>query len=355
MLISIVGEGHAELLDTRRPAIVRIENGALDESDIRGGSIVLRGRIAPDTLRFLKVDSDYQRPLENRRDIFEAIKSAKVLPDIDVGVRGQDFVTDGDDYLIRSPAFVIDGAQRVGTALAILDQNPDAYVAIGALIHFGTDKAWEAQRFCDLNTNIRKVSPSLHLRNERERSPAILTLYGLSHTKGLPLYERVCWSQNMRRGELISALVLAKTSRFLHSHRTSLTGPRADQITASLDIACSNISLNTFRQNVMTFFNVVEECWGISAIEYRAAAPQVKGAFLMMLARVFSQHLDFWRGDELHVDYTLRRKLKTFSLVDPNVRQLAGSGGSATNLLFQLLVEHINSGKRERRLRSRFA
>src|SRR3990167_3749059 len=62
-------------LYTRVKPVVRILNGALDEHENSPNSIVLNGRIDPTTLRFLKVDSSYQRPLAERADIFEALKA----------------------------------------------------------------------------------------------------------------------------------------------------------------------------------------------------------------------------------------------------------------------------------------
>jgi hypothetical protein len=49
----------------------------------------------------------------------------------------------------------------------------------------------------------------------------------------------------------------------------------------------------------------------------------------------------------------LRRKIKQFPLNDPQVSQLAGAGGQANIILYQMLLKHINSGKRIKRLRSR--
>lgn len=43
-------------------------------------------------------------------------------------------------------------------------------------------------------------------------------LFKLSQNKGFILYSRISWEQNMKRGELISALTLAKAVGMLHSH-----------------------------------------------------------------------------------------------------------------------------------------
>lgn len=343
-------------MDTRVKPFVRIENASLDESAVSPGNVVLRGRLAPSTLRFLKVDTEYQRGLEERADIFAALKEGHVVPDIDVGVRGQDFVSDGDDILVRSPCFIIDGWQRVGNAIRLIDLVPDSEVRIGALLHFGTTQAWEAARFTALNNNAKRVSPSLHLRNLREQNPAVLTLYGLSENeRNSPLRGRVCWEQNMRREHLLPALIYAKACLFLHRHVAPHSGVRPEAIATGLATAARAVTLGHFRRNCLTFFQVVEECFGITTIEYKRAAPQLRGSFLMMLARLFSRHGNFWTDDGclLHVDTAWRKTLSRFPLSDPHVVQLAGSGGAAQEILFDLLTKHMNSGRRTNRLEPR--
>jgi hypothetical protein len=343
-------------LDTRVKPVVRIINGALDEDDSSSMSIKLNGRIDPATLRFLKVDSSYQRPLGERADIFEALKNGVVVPNIDIGVRGQDFTTDGDDFLIRSPAYIIDGWQRVGNARRLLELIPNHPIRMFATVHFGTDDLWERHRFTELNKNVRRVSANLHLRNMRDSNRAVATLYGLSNsTREFPLYEKVCWSQNLRRGELVPALTLTKVAMRLHSHLGGVANGTVELITAALLRSADKAKLDTFRKNVTTFFDVVEECWGIQKIEYRHNAPQIKAQFMLQLARMFSLHIDFWDPSDrvFFVSANLRRKLATFPLDDPHVKNLAGSGGAGALILYDLMLNHVNSGKRTGRLQPR--
>lgn len=346
-------------LNTKVASHIRVVNGVLDDDPNVPGGLVLHGRIDPSTLRFLKVDSDYQRPLSDRRDIFDALKSGTVVPDIEIGVRGQDFESDGDDILVMSPAYIIDGWQRIGTALRILDNEPNHPLRMFGTFHFGTDAIWERHRFTALNRNIRTVSPNLHLRNMRDSNDAVLTLYGLSNnTRDFPLYRKVSWSQNMKRGDLVPATQLARSSAILHMHLSGNSAAAASpaKVALALSQAAHAATLPIFRRNVTTFFTVIDECWNIRDIEYRSAAPQIKGAFMSELARVFSHHPDFWdSGDRiLQVNKGWRRKLASFAIRDPQVVHLAGSGGSSRKLLYQLLVEHMNSGKRTHRLQSRF-
>lgn len=346
-----------KMLNTKVEPHIRIINGALDESDASSVGIILNGRVDPATLRFLKVDSGYQRPLAERSDIFNALKEGKIVPNIEVGVRGQDFDVDGDDYIIRSPAYIIDGWQRTGNAMRLLDMIPHLPLRIFATLHFGTDELWERRRFTELNKNTRRISPNLHLRNMRDSNDAVLTLFGVStNDRGFPLYKKISWSQNFRPGELMSALLFGLSVYHLHSHRAGFNGRSVEAVASGLGTIASRTTLPTFRRNVHTFFNLIDECWPVAALEKRVSATQLKGSFICELARMLSSHQCFWEHNDntLVVSADDRRKLAKFPIRDPQVMQLAGSGGQARHILYRLIVDHMNSGRRNNRLRSRF-
>lgn len=348
----------AARLDTRVPSYVRVLNGTLHEDPNSPGGLVLQGQLDPATLRFIRVDSGYQRPLEERADIFDAYRTGKVVPPVDLGARGQDFVTEGEnDYVIKSPVYAIDGAQRIGNAARYLELITGASVFLMATVHFGTEAKWEETRFTELNKNVRKVSPNLHLRNLRDANEAVLTMFGLSAaTKAFPLYNRVCWSQNMARGDLIGAVAFVKPVITLHAQHTAMKNGTVEEIARALLRATKAVGLANFRGNVSAFYGLVNECWPIHAVEYRRAAPQLKSSFLIELARMFSRHACFWdeRDQVLTLNADDRRKLAKFPIGDPQVLNLAGSGGKARNILYQLFVDHMNSGRRTQRLVSRF-
>jgi hypothetical protein len=239
-----------------------------------------------------------------------------------------------------------------------MEAIPDHPIRMFATIHFGTNELWERHRFTELNKNVKKVSPNLHLRNMRDGNEAILTLFGLSNTTpAFALRGRVCWSQSMHRDHLISAKALAHVGMYLHAHKTGLHPGKIERLAEANAHAAKNVGLNRYRQNIQTFFDVIEECWSIRNIEHQKAAPQLKQTFMMTLARIFSDHLDFWgEGDRIFfVTADLRRKLASLNLNDPHVQNLAGSGGKAGSILRSLIIEHINSGKRNKRLRNRYS
>lgn len=335
---------------------IRIINGTLDEDPSSISGIVIQGRLDLSTLRFLKIDKDYQRDLDRRPDIVDAYRTGKVVPNVEIGVRGQNFDTDGADFIIRDPAYIIDGWQRVGTAIDFLDHSPHHPIRLFASVHFGTDFAWEMQRFTDLNKNSKRISPNLHLRNLRNENAAVLTLFGLSNSvPTFPLRGKISWQQKMHRDHLVTALVFCKAVRILHGHQTTQRGVRPDQIASDLARAAENVSLHNLRNNAAAFISIIDDCWPFADIEYSRSAAHTKGSFLYECARMFSQHLNFWNqnGTVLMVSKDDRRKLSTFKIRDPQVVQLSGSGGAARSILYNLLVDHMNSGRRTQRLEPR--
>lgn len=333
---------------------IKIINGALDDSDERGGTIVLRGVIDFESLRHLLID-DYQRealPLASLKGLIEAVKCGSTLPDIEIGMRGSRCSSDKDDnYILRDYCYIIDGQQRRNACLAAMEQDPNLHIRLGALIHFKTEMDWERERFRILNNLRAKVSPNVLLKNAREKHPGIATIYGLTRNdKTFPLYEKVSWGQRILRSEVTTALMLTRVAIHLHSHHTTGKG-RVDlsSVIRSVDNLMNVIGGQSLRENLKTFFEIIDQCWGIKLIQYRQMAPYLRGTFLVALSGVLSDHTDFWRGPankKLFMDIDLRRKLKQFPLNDPAVLTLAGSGGAAHLMLYGLIRDHLNKGRR---------
>lgn len=355
---------------------IKIIHGALDEHE--DGSIVLRGVVAPECLHHLLVD-DYQRevlrPVASTRGKQSPIKTAVVagapLPDVELGMRGLRCDSNGSTFTLKDPVYIIDGLQRISTVRDYNDLNPEepTKTQIGAMVHFGTTKEYEKERFTLLNTSRTPMSPNVILRNVRDRHPTILTLYGLcNNDKDFPLYGRVSWQQNSARGQLITALILARTALMLHKHIPS-SNPKAPLRTGSLGgvgsvkvtsvaAALDNLikgagGLRQFRENVKTYFETIDECFGLQTIEYRELAVQTKGNFLMVLASVMSAHGNFWTDDSrtiLKIDADMKRRLKKLPIHDPGVARLAAAGGAVGPTLFNIFVEHLNKGRSRHRL-----
>lgn len=341
---------------------IRMLNASLDETVVSGEKrIVLRGVIDSDHLGLLKVDN-YQRnklSVTPGDSLWMALKKGDPIPDIELGMRGENFteIPDSLDVVLRDPTYLIDGLQRVTHVMAFLEKEPRD-VRLGATVYFNTTREWELERFRILNTSQKKVSPNVLLRNLREKSQSILTLYGLSNAdKEFPLFKRVAWGQNMARGEMVTAMILCSAAIWLHRHICGAPQSRTyDAYAKSLDRTAERISLNKMRTNVKTFYELIDAAWGIKTIEYSANACWLRGEFQKTLALVLSDHTDFWDAETqtvLTISLDLKRKIASFPVFDPSVINLAAAGGRAANMLYGMLLDHINSGKRTNRLTNR--
>jgi len=337
---------------------VKILKPSLDDDKRQA---VLRGIVSPGTLDSLRIDANYQREglsSHGRRAIVRAFETRGKLPDIVLGMRGDRFQIDDDGSVILiDPVYIIDGQQRRNTALEYINKFPDEPVRLGATVHFNTDVGWERNLFHDLNLHQTKVSPNIILRNIKEESPLLATIYGLtSSDRDFALYGRVCWSHNMARGELISALSFVRLSLALHAHLAAVLRTSVKEIPSACNNLTKAVGLPMARANVKEFWGVVDECWGLRSVQYKERITHLRTTFLDALIRTFSGHLDFWEGEggrRLVVPTDLRRKLMKFPINDPEVMRLSGSGGQAREMLRMLMIQHVNSGKRTRRLTPR--
>lgn len=340
---------------------IRIVHGALDEVKESSSGIILRGIVLPESLHKLLRD-DYQReaqPLSSQWRILDALNKGEPLPDIELGMRGQGFKTEKDgSFTLLDPVYIIDGLQRVTTAIHFLGQGGDKAVRMGATVHFDTNKEWERRRFHILNTNRLKVSPNVILRNKREESSTIAMIYNLTvNDRPFVLHGRVSWTQRMNKGELVTALTFAKVIGILHSHKAPTQRVAIEELVPALDKALQVFGIQAMRENIRTFFSLIDECWGIKRVQYKEGAIYMRGSFLYVLAKLISDHHDFWKRDpqerKLFVDADLKRKISQFPTNDPQIMNLAGSGGKSREILYILLRDHINRGKTTKRLSPR--
>src|SRR5579872_852497 len=340
---------------------IKILNGALDDSPLRGGTIILRGVVDTDSLRHIQVDPYYQRDVMHiapRHTLMKAMKAGEPFPDVEIGVRGENFVERESGIFIQSPGFIIDGLQRISAAIRFNSLHAGLpQPRIGATIHFNTTQEWERDRFNVLNTQGIRVSPAILLRNQRDKSPSMALLYDMSEEDTrFALHKRVCWKQNMARTDLIGALMLAKVTTTLHAHvGVPSRATTANLMVEYLDRLVDAIGVQNIRMNIRKFFEVLDECYGIKPIQYKDRAPQLKGTFLVTLARIFSVHEDFWQQDgrRLFISADLQKKLSQFPISDPTIINLSSAGGKATHVLFDLIREHLDKGKVRHKLKRR--
>jgi hypothetical protein len=67
---------------------------------------------------------------------------------------------------------------------------------------------------------------------------------------------------------------------------------------------------------------------------------------LEVLAKLFSDHKNFWEGNKLTVSTDLRRKLGLFPIHDPEVAHLCGASRAGQTTLYYYLETHLNKGRR---------
>jgi len=341
---------------TKKGDSVKIVRGALDEV---GAEIILRGVLAPESLKLLKV-ADYQREVLPRSTIAElkiAFTEGRV-PDIELGMRGSNFKTrqlneDNEAFYLHNDIYIIDGLQRVSAAQQLIKEKAEVVPHLGAVVHFDTTEVWERERFKILNVRRTKLSPNVLARNLRHDYPAIDVLYRLTtNNRSFVLKGRVCWDQAMQRNHLLTATVLLKVIGHLHGHVGPGRSSRINELAPGLQVIAEKIGEQVFRDNVKTFFDLIDECWGIKAVRFKEGAIYLRQSFLLCLARILSTHYHvfFKDGKRLFVDAGFKRKLSKFPLSDPYIKELSSASGQARNILYTCLIDHINRGKRTRRL-----
>lgn len=340
---------------------VQITSGALSEGEGPTG-IVLRGEIAPDSLRCLKIDA-YQREARSPkqlRGLIQAFTKGESVPDIELGMRGQRYrsKTAENDYMLQDEVYIVDGLQRFTAAMQAMRASPDIAPRLGATVFFNTNYDWERQRFTTLNSGRTPVAPSVHLRNLCDENNTLAMLHKLNEERRFALCGKVSWGQNMKRSDLVTARVFCHTVGRLHAHKSSGGRKQAFAMAEQLEKLSTTVGENILRDNVITFFDTIDDCWTLRSLQHKDLAVHTRSTFLFVLANVFSAHHNFWKNaaeSRLFVDSDMRRKIGSFPLHEPAVAKLASSAGQAGEMLYQMLCRHLDSGKRSNKLRPRMA
>lgn len=322
---------------------LKMFSAALDEE---GDDIVLRGTIDPDTLDAVKADT-YQREIGPAHKI-ESISKAlakRAVPDILLGMRGGNYDEKSGAFICTDPVFVIDGFQRLTAARLVVSRG--ARPILGAKLLFNTSREFEKEMFETLSQTATRISPNILLRNKRDKLLVIALVHDVTtNEEGFPLRGRVCWSQSMKRDHLLTATTICKTMGSLHAHFGSGNYASIDPLALSMQAVMDKIGKANYRTNMLAFFGIMEECWGISRVVYKAPCAALRGTFMRALARVLGEHEQFWNEKRLVLTAPQRKKLASFPIADPSVADICGGGGAAGGILFDLLVRHFDSSKR---------
>jgi len=332
---------------------IKIISGMLDvdTDEAEEEYIILRGVVDPSSLERLRID-DYQREQLGPTKIATIIKGIKSrgVPDINLGMRGERYIERESGIFLQDSVYIIDGLQRVTAGLQMLATPGSPLPRLGMKLHFNTTYEFEKDLFDKLNVEQTKLNSNVLLRNRHTDIPVMGALYKLTSDRAFVMKGQICWGQNMRRGDLISAVTYVKIAAMLHSHAGPGRSNSALDLANGLQKILENVGRQKLVENVRVFFEVVDSVWGIRRVYYRGGATFLKSGFLIQLARVFSDHAIFWKDDLLVVDQQTRKKLQQFRIDDPEVVRLASASGMAGEILYALLVDHINSGRRSNRL-----
>lgn len=356
---------HAGLAD--RPRIT--EPG---EEIVALGFLGLKDIVSENSLRV----ADYQREILGSASSLDiAIREGTTLPSITLGVRGTNYKENGTSMMIPSDVYIIDGLQRISALRRFAEEFPDRMekVTIGAEVRFGTTYESEKRMFQTLNSRRVAVSPNVLLRNMRDKYKSILTIYGLStNDASSPLMGKVQWKQRATQEELISAMTVVRSMLKLYQHvstkelggRKRIDGvrgvkggaPGIEKNVVWLENKSRILGLEMYRENLITFFEAVDDSWGFRHIEHNAPRLHLRFAFLQGLAMLFSEHTDFWKkNNKLVVPAHILKRLASFPFQREDIaRLLKGMAGSGSGTAFcDLLIRHINRGKSTRKLKAR--
>lgn len=339
---------------------VKIINGSID-IDPETDEIVVRGVVDPDSLKLLQV-APYQREVLSSKKVLDLRKALRTgsVPDIELGMRGdrvRNRASEGQGtvFYLQDPTFIVDGLQRVTAGIQIMGEEGSKQPRIGATIRFNTTEASERERFISLNIGQSRLSPNVILRDMAEDHPVARALYNLAtKDQSFVLKGKIGWNQSMTRGDLITARTFFMVTGVLHSHVGPGKSNKITELVNGLEQIMETVGRNTFIANIRTFFDLVDECWGIKRVAYRSGAVYIKQPFLAALAMTISDHTDFWKGDRLTVPAHILSKLRTIPIDDPSVTNMAQSQSSASVLILShVIVNEINKGKRTRHLKPR--
>lgn len=334
-----------------KPDSIKLMHSAIDETP--AGDIIFRGVLDPNSLSLIRVDT-YQRevlPLSMVASLVKAIKNQNPIPDIVIGMRGASYSERGDTAFLEDEVYVIDGLQRISVAMELMRRGEQMQPHIGATVRFNTTRESENELFTILNTKQAKLSASVLIRNLRESNAAISMLYDLCYDRSFAMAERVCWDQQMKRGQLITALGLVKISAELHATYGPGLASRWLESSEGINKIMGAIGRKTMRENVRTFFEVLDTSYGIRKVTQKVGYAHLKNTFLVALCRVFSNHRNFWDDNKkFSVNPETRRKLSTFPVNDVEIQRLASAGTTAVGILYFKMVEHLNKSKKFNRL-----
>jgi hypothetical protein len=323
---------------------VRILNGSLEED---GGEIIIRGVLDPATMRFINM-AWYQREQGfsqmHTQEIVDAYFAGAKVPDVTIGMRGQRVGSSKNTYALQDKCYCIDGGQRLYAAAIAIQERSDLKISLGVKVFLGTNEDMENEMFCKLGTTQKRVSPSVLLRNRKKKSPGARILVEMNKREGFALKDRIAWDQARSRHELISGYSFARIVGALHAQLAPLRVSQIYELQAGFDKLVEEIGEETLQDNIMKFFEAIDQCWTIrqqSGAARRGSRPHLKPGFLMTLARLMANFPAFWDGrKDFYCSAKFVKRLKGFKLAE-FVQTSGATGATASVILYESLRKQL--------------
>jgi hypothetical protein len=326
-------------------AEVHILNGAT-EFDEEFEQNVLRGTIDQECFRHLIIDRTYQREQGFSQTLIHNIADAyfqkKKITDITIGVRGNRFRQDGKDFWLIDKAYVIDGGQRLGAARVALAKKPTLRIQLGAKIFFNTTQDSEREMFCIMNATQQRVSASVLIR-DRPDSAAAALLFALNGNEEFALSGQIGWNQKLQAGDALSGFQFTCVAGALHQHVGGASHGSTFHVLESLDRACAKVTGAVMTQNIVRFFDMLDECWTIH-VPRKPRPDCLQMTFLLVMGKLVSLYPDFWDGEEFYFPAKYHKRLAKVDIsnIRDQVRRMQRNNKDTKDVIFNILCQRLS-------------
>ncbi len=323
--------------------------------DVRQDDIVIRGMMDPKYITHFVV-GEYQREQRSPgrlSDMIAAVIKGKRFPEVELSLRSEQYSeAEPGVYHFYDTLHIVDGQQRSSATLLACQEVIGLETRFAVVVNIGKTIAWEKERFEELNLgkNREAVSNNVLLRNRKEDNPVVDHLWGIHSTdRTSALYKKVAWRQRVYDGEVISSWSLARIVCLLHEHRVPWVGTGFPETVETLNKIGLEFGPLVVRANVKAFFAAIDDIWNIRDIQVKAGAVHMRMASLTMLARVVSNHHDFWTNDKsVCFAPEMITRMRRFKFSDPHVANVLTKEPGRGEELAERFVDTLNHARRNK-------
>lgn len=320
----------------------------------RFGHFIL-GVLDPRSIEKLKT-AEYQRGVrsEKKREglvkkMGTSGKAATSAGPVSLSMRGDKYDVKPDgSVLIYSQVYIIDGQQRLRSGAAAFAKSGgtvDPTISVELYINMTEDM--ERELFTDTNTKQVKVSVNHNLRNLMYKSPGVTLMYDVSKDPTFAFMNAVQWGQDRAPHEVIPANTLCKVAAALHVQSGGTLSTKYEHVASSLDGLIDTIGAENVKKNVIMFFDIVDEIWGIRQIGQGERLYHYRDSVLRAMAYFFGFQKDMlWSRKKINMlDEDALSAARMFSFVsNPRYQELAdgSTSGPGVDRLLAAFTQELN-------------